>query len=246
VTLGDRAEIEILKLQLTSRCSRDSQGACGFQIVTEGQLSRLTKTIQGPNRQSVVVSLDLVHSSHSESDLENRSQSNLNSPSENQLKASIFARSQFLNGFRDADVLTYLGHARAGGGPDFLPPQLKLNGNRDPVDYSKYRDRKSFQDMVQALSQSPKAPKVLALFACKSASLFASDKDDLSRELRSRIEQQGSLFIGSSNLTDSNSDLGNYIGLIDGLLNMRCGPGFSQGMQIERAGNTTEFIGQMP
>lgn len=248
VTVGDRAELELLSNQLTRPCPRDSQGACGFSIQDQdGQLTRLFKTILGPDRKSISVSLELIHSSASDSDRENRMSNQLNRASEDQVRASEFAKDKFLRGFREADVLVYLGHARAGGGPDFYPPRLSLRSQRDPVDYSFYnRERKSFREMISALKQSSQPPKVLALFACKSAPMFAGSRDALSREMRNLVNQQGSLFIGSSNLTDSNSDLGNYIGLVDALLNMRCGPGFGQGIRIERAGNTTEFIGQTP
>lgn len=253
VSLGDQAEISILKAKFLKPCPNSSAFACGFTEMTGAQQggglrgARLTKTIKGPNGDLKNVVMEFIHSSDTTSDKDNRLVSNFNLPSAAQRLVSEAAEKQFLSGFREADVLIYLGHARAGGGPSFFPPVLKAGLSDDPVHYAYYTSsQKSFGDMVKAFEQSSTPPKVFGLFACKSAPLFAGGKNGLSQRLQAALADRGTLFLGTSSLTTSNSDLGNYLGLMDSLLGLRCGAGFKRSTAIEIGGNKMIYLGRTP
>jgi|GEM_PF-6076398 len=252
VSLGDQAEVSILKAKFLKPCPNSSAFACGFTEMTGSQGAglrgaRLAKTIKGPNGDLKNVIMEFIHSSDTNSDRENRLVSNFNLPSASQRLVSEAAEKQFLGGFREADVLIYLGHARAGGGPSFFPPVLKMGLSEDPVNYGYYTSsQNSFGDMVKAFEDSSTPPKVFGLFACKSAPLFAGGKNSLSQRLQAALADRGTLFLGTSSLTTSNSDLGNYLGLMDSLLGLRCGAGFKRSTAIEIGGNKMIYLGRTP
>lgn len=243
VYLGDVAEMKLLRDKFTAPCPNERSFACGFT----GAGDRLQRVITGPDGRSRTVKLELISSSASPNDRDNRVEGDFNRASPAQRVKSDYAEAMFLNGFSAADVLVYLGHARAGGGPSFHPPVLKASTGQDPVDFNHYlQTRASFRNMSEALESSARPPKVLALFACRSAPLFADGQGPLARRMADLLADRGVSFVGTSGLTDSNTDLRNFVGLVDGLLGLRCGAGFKSGASVQLNGSRTDFVGPTP
>lgn len=119
---------------------------------------------ESADRSSRRIRLSVVHSSVGPDDDANRK-------NPHQSWRSDYARKKFKEGFKTADVQLYVGHSRAGGGPDFAPPKCLKNGGIDFAWYKKHRP--GHKDMIEALKTSKQDPKVLGLLSCASTQHFS-------------------------------------------------------------------------
>lgn len=186
-------------------CPSGNRGvrACGFTA----RGGRLEKSIQDRSTgRRVKISIQSVSSSASSSDRHNQGAGRAQ-----QERQSRIARQAFEQGLRTADVVAYMGHARAGGGPDFAPPRLRSAGH---VDYASYiRSQEGIGLTLKGLSARTK-PGVVALLACRSTPLFAD---------RLRLVAKGSTFVTANQLFDYNRILPSALALVEASLAPVCG-----------------------
>lgn len=201
----DRDAKEGLAYALTSRCADRNHFACGFR--KSGRF--YTKQIQdrwSGRRRSVKVELLAPSVSVINAD-------NSGPLLKQQQSLSQEVESQYLSSFVTSDVVLYLGHARSGGGPDFLPPILSTNGS---VNYSYYKqNRPGFRKMLGAVAQGQ--TPVVGLLACKSTGLFSRDVKN---------QSPGSLVISADDLFDYNDILPTAYATIEAVVGQRCGATF--------------------
>ncbi len=159
--VADRYERMIFIQRLTQECKRTNL-ACGFtRSLTDSDL--LTRRINGPDGKPREILLRIVNSSAGADDEENRK-------NPFQKWKTRFANLTFLQGLTKADVVIYNGHSRAGGGPDFGPPQLTPNHE---VDFSWYKAHEpGFSPILSTLESAPTETKLLGLYSCASSKHF--------------------------------------------------------------------------
>lgn len=158
--VADRYEQMLFVQGITRPCTEPGRADCGF--TREGE--RWIKTIYGGARK-LRVRLQVLASSAGADDAENRRDPY-------QAWRSRYAQRAFLEGLREADIVFYDGHSRAGGGPDFFPPRLTA---REQVDYRWYRNREpGLREMEATMRSSEASPlRTLGLFSCASEHHFA-------------------------------------------------------------------------
>ena len=256
----DESDLGLLADSFTTPCASANSFACGFRKTKIRGLAayffripiHLVRDVVGPNGQTIRVRLELIHSSATPSDRFNRSELDFNRPGTEQELQSKAAESTFYSGFRESDVLIYEGHAREGGGPSFAPPILKTDISgpvKEPIDFAYYKRAKpGFTKMIEAMTASEHAPRLLAMFACKSAVYFvdAIHSSPFSSRFSQALQKGHTGFLGTSGLTDSSADYGNTLGLIDSLVAMRCGAKFKSTVSIRIPGSRTVFEGELP
>jgi hypothetical protein len=130
------------------------------------------------------------------------------------------AEADFLASFSD-DAVFYLGHSRSGGGPDFNPPRLLANGDRDYAWYR--RNQPGFRAIETTLANSKDHPKLLALLSCDSGKHFSERLHQLAPETALIVSQAEVEFLEQEH---------SLIGAIDGLLGAKCHDDFVKDLQF--------------
>jgi hypothetical protein len=201
--------------RLKTRCpSGQDSMACGFK----GNGNSLRKTIRDRwSNSRIRVNIVLASPSVTSSDAANKGQY-----ASRQQSSSAQVKNQFLGALQSYDAVIYMGHARSGGGPDFLPPVLYSSG---AVNYSHYRSQQDgIRSMLGALS-SNSAP-VIGVLACKSTGLFAS---------RIRRRAPNSLLVTADELFDYNDILPTGYAMIEGLVSQSCTDEFERITKVQPA-----------
>lgn len=199
---------------LTSSCLREHNYACGFHKAGAYLVKRMRNRLTGRNMQ---VNIQLLSPSITSNDSQNK-----NRYLAEQQRSSQQAKAHFLSALQTADAVIYLGHARSGGGPDFLPPVLTANGH---VDYSSYRrDQAGIRAMVAALNQAPRPTPLLGLLACKSTDLFA-------RSIRRA--SPGSILVSADALFDYNDILPTGYAILEAVISQRCSDDFEKVIRVQ-------------
>jgi hypothetical protein len=181
--------------------------ACGFN---SGNPNLLTKKIRGPDGAVKTIQIRFVDAIN-EAASENSSQTQVTSDAE----------TEFLTSLNHDDVLFYLGHSRDGGGPDFNPPKLLANGDRNYAWYK--RNQPGFKAIEDALAKSKEHTKLLALLSCDSGMHFAERIKELAPETALIVSEAEVEFIEQEH---------SLIGAIDGLLGMKCRDDFMKDLQF--------------
>lgn len=187
-------------------CRQSSQPyACDFRQAP-GNPSLFVKKIRGPDGKQKTVQIQFVDAISS---------------SGSQVQASDQAEEEFLSSLSQSDAVFYLGHSRAGGGPDFNPPRLLPNGDRDYAWYKRHEP--GFHAVELALSQSTEHTKLLGLLSCDSGGHFSEELHHLAPETALIVSEAEVEFEEQQN---------SLIGAIDGLLGMKCHDDFVKNLQF--------------
>lgn len=135
---------------------------CGFRRSSD-DADVFLKEMRGPSGKNHTIRLTLTSSSCSQSQAVRSS----GAASCDQVAQTERTEKAFAEGFREADMLIYIGHARDGGGPDFGPARRRKNGS---IDYDFYRkEQPGLKKMTEALERGEgKTPKILGFLACDS------------------------------------------------------------------------------
>lgn len=206
---NDSIEKDRLVYTLTAPCNSDNIELCGFHQLSP---NRLVKTNTNQSLTTTVY-LDILDSSYSINDRDNRQQF----LSEQKIKSQETTAS-FVRAFQKYDVILYSGHSRNGGGPDFSPP--RMNGSH--VDYGWYEaNRPGVKLLTQAL-KSPHRTQILGLFSCASKGHFGGTLQNLDKKLALFL----SLKVSEAEFL--NADL--WLSL-NGLLTQRCSQDINQDLK---------------
>ena len=204
--VADRYERMLLVSRLLEKCG-EGEGVCGFsRDARDGDL--FTKEIAGPDGAPRAIRLRVVAASVGADDEENRKDPM-------QARRSAYAERVFLDGLRDAEVVIYNGHSRAGGGPDFRPPRIR----RDlEVDYGWYRAHTPGLDAIlDRLGPRPKGEgerlRLLGFLSCASTKLFLGQIGKARPELAT---------LSSPNLLYFSDAFEASLEILDSILTMRC------------------------
>lgn len=162
INVLDSIEKNVLQSALLNPCSSSTNRLCGYSVKTPNQLS---KSVTNSNGSRTVINISLISSSISQDDNWNRG---TGAPQQN--KASSTAREDFKTALLSSDIVFYIGHARAGGGPDFNPPRLKEN---QQVDLNSYKTEKAGITLLLKNLKDSRNLQLLGLFSCNSAKLFS-------------------------------------------------------------------------
>lgn len=213
----DRDAKEALEAILTSSCLSQNGvklQACGFSQSGNTLTKRVKNRFTG---QNINFRITLDAPSISGKDKSNRQ-------SQKQLQSSERSRRSFMSALQNKDVVLYLGHARSGGGPDFLPPLLTSQGR---VNYPLYRSEQSgIRDVLGALKGTHVQPAVLGVLACKSTGLFAN---------RIRAVAPSSILVTAGELFDYNDILPTGYAMIEALVSQRCTESFGRVVKVQPA-----------
>lgn len=222
--VGDRYERALFVQRVLAPCE-PGEHACGFERGEE-DADLFTKRIVGADGRKKSVELRIVHSSVGPDDQENRIDPH-------QLWRSDYARELFLRAIRDSAAVFYNGHSRAGGGPDFHPPEL---GWGQHVRYDLYRSRaQGLKEMTVAISDSKAAVKMMGMFSCASSQHFSGEI--LKAWGASRSSQTSSKttkelgWISSSQLLYFADALESSLQALSALLGMKCQPEFEEALK---------------
>ena len=207
---------EAMENMLLSSCRQLRNFACGFRRSGDVFVKTIRDRFTG---KRLKVSVTLKAPSASASDQKNRS-----TLANKQAQLSENTRRHFLSAVQTHDVVIYMGHARSGGGPDFLPPVLTNNGY---VNYGHYKSQqKGIRDLLGALQSAPRPPKVVGLLACKSTGLFAQ---------RVRRASPSSILVTADNLFDYNDILPTGYAMLEAAISQRCTQSFEDLVKIQPA-----------
>jgi hypothetical protein len=171
--VGDRYEQALFLQRLTAPCS-DDRFDCGF--ARDQFDGPFLKTLQLESGRRVQVSVRVFGSSVGVDDDVNRG-------NPFQKWRSDFTKNQFAEALKKADVVFYNGHSRAGGGPDFAPPELTKFKH---VRYGEYQRKKPGFHLVQnILKSNPNSPlRLIGLYSCESDQLFKKKIEAAKPKLR--------------------------------------------------------------
>lgn len=152
--------IAVDKIITRSCAGQGNSQLCGFELEsTNGMESVYTRE----GYDSTIQEIHLVSAGETTSYDEN-------STSSTQGEASRQAARLFAQSFDNSDLVIYVGHSRAGGGPDFFMPRLNNAGH---VDYDSYLRRREGERMVvEALRKPSRRARALALMSCDSSDHF--------------------------------------------------------------------------
>jgi hypothetical protein len=155
---------------------------------------------------------------------------------------SRYAEELFIQAIQKADIVFYNGHSRAGGGPDFEPPQLDSWSHADYGAYQK--NPRGLKRMLQALSsmnpgsEKPGSEKlgakVLGLFSCISSGLFAKQVQGAKKDLGLIVSSKLLYF---SDALESSSEA------LESLLKAKCQPEFRRALERSRVQAGARLIG---
>jgi hypothetical protein len=197
--------------------SKNQAFACGFRKSGNSFSKSITNQFTGKKTR---VSVKLVNSAYSSSDVQNKTKY-----ASQQNQKSQSAQNQFLSALQTHDAVLYLGHARSGGGPDFFPPRLLKNGH---VDYGYYKKNKpGLRAMLGALN-GVRGADLIGLLACKSTGLFASSVKKYSSH---------SALITADSLFDFDDLVPTGFTVIEALVSQRCNENFSNVVQSHLSGD---------
>ncbi len=201
---------------LKSRCPSRKAVACDFR----GSGDTLTKRVRDRwTNQNLNVTIHLAAPAVTPYNSENTGKY-----SGNQRQSSERVKNIFLNALQTQDATIYMGHARSGGGPDFLPPELYNNGH---VNYSHYKSAQAgIRSMLAALGGAAEPSSVVGVLACKSTGLFAN---------RIRSEAPGSLLVTADDLFDYNDILPTGYAMLEALISQRCSNEFTNLVKVQPA-----------
>ena len=204
-----------LKSLLKSPCPSSKKiFACGFRGSGD-QLQKRIKDRWSGTRLKVTVTL--ASPAVTPFDSTNKSEK-----SAQQERRSEQVKQQFLQGLANKDAVIYMGHARSGGGPDFMPPVLKSNGY---VNYPFYKSRKEgISAMLNALRSAAKPTPVIGVLACKSTGLFGASI---------KKSAPGSILITAADLFDYNDILPTGYAILEALVSQRCASGFEKVSKVQ-------------
>jgi hypothetical protein len=131
---------------------------CGFRAdPANADLIKKTK----PDGNEVIVQ---IHSSA----LSDRDDLNRKNPDQKKKTEAMNAR--FKSALKSNEAVFYIGHSRAGGGPDFGPPQTLPDGH---TDYDWYQKHRPGLKMIEE-SMSPGQPDFYGSFSCDSLKHFTT------------------------------------------------------------------------
>jgi hypothetical protein len=200
---------------LTSDCNQSNYFACGFKRTSGqfgSQISVLEKKTTGKFGQNFTIQIQIMHSS-----LTGDHHINSKSRYSEQKVYSEKAKNFFYRGLRDADVVFYEGHARAGGGPDFFPAIMAGKG----VNYAAYKGpNSSFNQMLKALRQ-PHRVKLLGLYGCDTRDLWQNSLQKAAPSLG---------FILTRNVDYKLKYQVSMMGALDSVLGQKCRSAFDQSL----------------
>ena len=201
---------------LKSGCPSRKVTACGFR----GSGDTLTKSIQDRwTNKKLTVTIRLANPAVTASNAQN-----VGPYASRQRKASANTKAVFLNALKTQDMTIYMGHARSGGGPDFLPPVLYGNGH---VNYSHYRSQQEgIKSMLGALRAAAEPSSVIGVLACKSTDLFAD---------RIRGQAADSVVVTADALFDYNDILPTGYAMLEAVVSQRCGSEFTNLVKVQPA-----------
>ncbi len=219
--VADRYEKMIFVQRAIQDCQKGEQ-LCEF-VRDPFDMNLFSKKITGPDGHPKRVRLHIVDSSAGPDDEENR-----RNPF--QKWKSAVARTSFLEGLTQAQIVLYNGHSRAGGGPDFSPAVLRRDQH---VAYAQYKQNPTgLKEMMKALD--PTSPLVLlGIFSCASDKLF-SDQIKNKKEKLGLITSEKLLYF-----SDALESLGNSLAAI---LEMKCQPELKSAIESNSSQAGTRFI----
>lgn len=225
--VDDPLTSQVLIDQILKPCT-SNVAACGFKrSVDDAEL--FEKKVKGPSGSSHVVKLRLVTSAYSSSDVINRAFLS------DQVAKSAHAKQTFLEGFKEADALFYIGHARDGGGPDFSPAKRNADGT---INYPHYRKNKpGIEELTSVMSLAKQSPKIFGILACNS--------ERWSKRISSLAPKSG-LILSSTEKIASEVALAQVYGALDAVLWKRCESSFNDSLNPvpsqEYAGSKIERV----
>lgn len=209
---------EAITAQLMSKCPPKSENIymCGF-TKSDDDADKFSKEMIDMFGKKHTVNFTVANSSYSNSEKTNIVQR------DRQRMQSEKAKSIFLDGLKNADVILYSGHSRDGGGPDFNPPVLTKGGH---VNYSWYRRKKpGLREMLKALESRKKEknenPGLVGLLSCFSSKHFKAAID--------KTVPKTSLLMTKSYAYNVDDPF-TLTGVFNGLLGQFCEPDFSNGI----------------
>ncbi len=162
--VGDRYDRLAFVQDILQPCTGEHK-ACGFSRAFN-DFELFTRDLQGPKGQKIEVNLRVINSSTSADD-------EINRDDPMQKWQSDHAETKFTEGLKSADIVFYNGHSRTGGGPDFRPPRLTLDGAN--VDFSYYTANTPGLNLITKSLEidKEKSLKLLGLFSCASSGHFS-------------------------------------------------------------------------
>lgn len=205
--VADRYERLLFIEKILAGCAQ-GEFACGFRR-SEKDGDLFLKSISGPDGRHREVYLRVIGSSVGPDDEENRKDPF-------QAWKSRTAESAFFQGLANADLVFYNGHSRAGGGPDFSPPELDASLG---VAFGWYKNRQpGFSRMEDSLKHEPNFLKLLGLFSCASNRLFVKSIEAV---------RPGIGVMSSSKLIYFSDALENSREMLSAVLGMKCEKAFT-------------------
>jgi hypothetical protein len=221
----------VITQRLRDPCPGDSDPPlmiCGFESDPNDANVLIRRQHPGPDGRQRTIRLTITPSSATDDDRVNcpTRTAGVCDKTAAQTAQSERARRNFLDGLERADAVFYLGHARAGGGPDFDPPILGSDGHTDYTRYSGASGTQDYRDMLDALDRGKAAgggARFVGLFACSSSQWFRDGARSSGRD--------GMGFVGTGNLAMRNDNLVSAMGALDSLLAMRCRDGFEKSLR---------------
>lgn len=195
---------------------------CEFQITHRTSFrSILTKNL-GETPVTITISTSSIST-----------ENDFNEASEEQLKKSDYAVTQFLAAFRTDDVIIYWEHGRTGGGPDFYPPYLDQKSN---VNYSIYKKHKMGTHLLRTgLAIREARPKYIGIFGCST--------QEIANVLIPSFPKVN--FVSSRRSIDAMEMSRGSLGFLVGLLTNNCHVNEINEMASYRSG-TPPFVAQGP
>ena len=198
---------------LTTPCP-PNLSACGFRRDPD-DADKLYKEVINPWGRTHRVELALTSGALSSNNEQNTNPYNR----QRQAEYCEMATKRFMDNVKEGnEVVLYVGHSREGGGPDFCPPKLLPNKQRD---YGYYRSKKpGHTRMLKALDhakQKGKMQEIIGMLSCQTHGHFFDSYS-------SRAKETG--FIMSHADTLSTHQLINLYGTLNSVLTQKCVEGF--------------------
>ena len=177
--VADRYESLLFISRILTECSSSTplDFSCGFTRASDSDLgpnsdsnsdlremNLFQRSVRGPDGKNREVKLRVVQSAAGADDEENR-----RDPF--QKWKSTQAKRAFDTALRDEDVVFYNGHSRAGGGPDFSPPELSAGKT---VHFPYYQKKKAGLELIlgSLKGREDGELRILGLFSCASTGHF--------------------------------------------------------------------------
>jgi hypothetical protein len=211
--------------QLLKPCRWHRNGACGFER-DSSDAEVLVKPMHY-HGQPVTVKIRVTHASATPFLATNIGP-------EAELQAAMTERSElnFFESLGASDLTIYTGHARGGGGPDFMPPHLTKDGEDNYDGY--YRKVKpGLKHLLSSLSQASHKPPLLAILGCKTDSLFKQPVLKVAPEMG---------LITTTEKTYFEDGFQNTFIVIDSFLKKECGATFQKSLQVVKASNGARLV----